>query len=65
MSLLPNAVLEIRLRIPGMQRLPAFWSFLAPTVADSRRALVVASTTMMVTNPKWYRARLDFLQQQC
>ena len=52
MSPLPNAVLEIRPRIPGMRRLAAFWAILAPMVADSRRALVAAATSMMATNPK-------------
>ena len=51
MTPLPNAVLEIRPRIPGMRCLAAFWSILAPTVADSQRALVAAVTTMMVTDP--------------
>ena len=64
MSPLPNAVLEIRPRIPGMRRLAAFWSVLAPTVADSRRALVAAATTMMATDPQWYRARLNFLRRE-
>ena len=63
MSPLPTAVLEIRPRILGMRRLATFWAVLAPTVADSRRALVVAVTSMMATDPKWYRAGLDFLQR--
>ena len=64
MSPLPNAVLEIRPRIPGMRRLAAFWSILAPPVADSCQALVAATTTMMATDPQWYRAGLDFLRRQ-
>ena len=64
MSPLSNVVLEIRPRIPGMRRLVAFWSVLAPTVADSRRALVAATTTMMATDPQWYRVGLDFLRRQ-
>ena len=63
MSPLPNAVLDIRPRIAGMRCLAAFWSILAPTVANSRRALVAAATAMMATNPQWYRAGLDFLRR--
>ena len=63
MSPLPNAVLDIRLQIAGMRRLAAFWSILAPTVADSRRALVAAATAMMAIDPQWYRAGLDFLRR--
>ena len=54
MSPLPNAVLGIRPRIAGMRSLAAFWSILAPTVADSRRALVAAAIAMMATDPQWY-----------
>ena len=63
MSPIPNAVLEIRPRILGVRRLAAFWSILAPMVADSRRALVAAATTMMATDPQWYRAGLEFLRR--
>ena len=62
MTPLLNAILEIRPRILGMQRLAAFWSILAPMVADSRIALVAAMTAMMATDPQWYRAGLDFLR---
>ena len=65
MSPIPNAALEIRPRIPGLRRLAAFWSILAPTVADSRTALVAAATSMMATDPQWYRAGLDFLHRVC
>ena len=63
MSPLPNAVLEIRPRIPGMRRVAAFWSSLAPTVADSRRALVATAPAMMGTDLQWYCAGLDFLRR--
>ena len=63
MSPLSNAVLDIRPRIPGMRHLATFWSILAPTVADSRRALVAAATSMMASDPQWYRAGLDFLRR--
>ena len=63
MAPLPNATLDIRPRIPGMRCLAAFWSILAPTVADSRRALVTAARAMMATDPKWYSAGLDFLRR--
>ena len=65
MSPLSNSFLEIRPRIPSMRRLATFWSILAPTVADSRRALVAAATTMMARDPQWYRAGLDFLRRTC
>ena len=61
MSPIPNAVLEIRPRIPGIRRLAGFLSILASTVADSRIALVAAATSMMATDPQWYHAGLDFL----
>ena len=63
MSPIPNVVLEIRPRIPGIRRLAAFWSILAPRVVDSRRALVATATSMMATDPQWYRAGLDFLRR--
>ena len=63
MSPLPNEVLEIRPKIPGMRCLAAFWAFLEPTVANSRRALVAVARAMMAIDPKWYSAALDFLRQ--
>ena len=63
MTLVPNQALEIKLRILGLKALPLFWSKLAPDVADTRKAMVAATTTMMATDPKWYMEGLAFVRR--
>ena len=60
---LPNEVLEIRPRILGIRTLVGFWSLLAPTIADSRRARVAAAKVIMAIDPKWYRDGLEFVRR--
>ena len=63
MSPIPDQALEMKPRIPGLKALSSFWSKLAPDVADSRKAVVAAATTMMATNPKWYIDGLAFVRR--
>ena len=63
MSPVPDEALEIKPTIPGLKGLASFWSKLPPDVADSRKALVVAATSMMATNPKWFMEGLQFVRR--
>ena len=63
MSPVPYVALEIKPTIPGLKALAMFWSKLPLDVADLRKALVAAATSMMATNPKWYREGLQFLRR--
>ena len=63
MSPILDEALEIKPTIPGLKGLASFWSKLPPDVADSRKALVAAATSMMATDPKWYRAGLQFVRR--
>ena len=63
MSPVPDQALEMKLRIPGLKALSSFWSKLAQDVADSRKAVVAAATTMMATDPKWYMEGLAFVRR--
>ena len=63
MSDVADEALEIKPTIPGLNALASFWSKLPPDVADSRKALVVVATSMMATDPKWYREGLQFVRR--
>ena len=63
MSLVPDAVLKIKPTILGLKALTSFWSKLPPDVVDSRKAVVAAATSMLATDPKWYREGLQFVRR--
>ena len=63
MSHVLDQMLEIKPRILGLKTLSSFWSKLAPDVADSRKAVVAAATTMMAIDPKWYIEGLAFVRR--
>ena len=63
MSPVPDQALHIKPTIPGLKALASFWSKLPPSVADSRKALVAAATSMMATNPKWFLEGLQFVRR--
>ena len=63
MSLVPDDALKIKPTIPGLKALASLWSKLLPDVADSRKAVVAAATSMLATDPKWYRAGLQFVRR--
>lgn len=59
----PDEVLQIRPRVPGLKALAACWSLLPSNVADSRRAVVAAANVMMATAPEQYREGLEFVRR--
>ena len=59
----PDQMLEMKPKIPRLKALSSFWSKLAPDVADSRKAVVAAATTMMAIDPKWYMEGLAFVRR--
>ena len=63
MSPIPNQMLEMKPRILGLKALSSLWSKLPPDVVDSQKAVVVAATTMMATDPKWYMEGLVFFRR--
>ena len=63
MSPVPDQTLQIKPTIPGLKVLVSFWSKLPLSVADSRKALVAAATSMMATNPKWFMEGLQFVRR--
>ena len=63
MSPVPDEALEIKPTIPGLKALASFWSKLQSDVVDSRKAVVAAATSMMATDPKWYREGLQFVRR--
>ena len=63
MALVPDEALEIKPTIPGLKALASFWSKLQADVADSWKAMVAAATSMMATDPKWYREGLQFVRR--
>ena len=63
MSPVPDEAFEIKSTIPGLKALASFWSKLPSDVADSRKVLVAATTSMMATDPKCYREGLQFVRR--
>ena len=63
MSPILDEALEIKPTIPGLKGLASFWLKLPPDVADSRKALVAAATSMLATDLKWYRTGLQFVRR--
>ena len=63
MSHVPDEALEIKPTIPRLKALASFYSKLPLDVVDSRKALVAAVTSMMATDPKWYREGLQFVRR--
>ena len=59
----PDEAVKIKPMIPGLKVLATFWLKLPQDVADSRKALVAAATSLMATDPKWYREGLQFVQR--
>ena len=59
----PDDAIKIKPTIPRLKALATFWSKLPQDVADSRKALVAAATSLMATDPKWYREGLQFVRR--
>ena len=63
MSYVQDHALQMKPIVPGLKALASFWSKLLLSVVDSRKALVVATTSMMATNPKWFMEGLQFVRR--